>query len=392
MPRPVVFVNRYFHPDHSATSQLLSDLAFHLAARGWDVTVITSRQRYDDPAARLPRRETILGVRVRRAFSTTFGRGNLLGRAVDYASFYAGAFVALLGAVRRGSIVVAKTDPPLISVVAAIVTRLRGASLVNWVQDLFPEVAEAAEMRLASITRAPRNWSLRIAAVNVAISDGMASRIRAARARAVVQHNWADAAIVPVPPEQNALLEAWHAGPFVVEYSGNLGRAHDETTLAATARALGGEVSFVFIGGGSGMRSLGRQLNGVPGVQFLDYQPRERLSESLSAGAVHLVTLRPEFESLILPSKIYGVLAAGRPIVFLGSPHGDSAQLLRAHDCGLVVEAANADALARAILQLRDDHALRERLSRNALRAHQEYFSSPVALAQWERILEGVNA
>src|SRR5437868_5027237 len=139
----IVFVNRFFHPDHSATSQMLSDLSFHLAERGRRVEVVTSRQRYDDADAKLPPRETVRGVEVRRIWSTRFGRGFLPGRAVDYATFYISAFLALLRRATRDSTIVALTDPPLISVVAALAAMLRGAKLINWTQDLFPEVAEA---------------------------------------------------------------------------------------------------------------------------------------------------------------------------------------------------------------------------------------------------------
>lgn len=386
--RRVVFVNRYFYPDHSATSQLLSDLAFHLADRGWQVTVIASRQRYDDPSARLPRRDRVRGVDVRRAFSTSLGRTTLAGRALDYASFYAGAFIALVTSVRHGDIVVAKTDPPLISVVAAVAARIRGATLVNWVQDLFPEVAVAAGMRFAAITRGARDWSLRRANSNVAISDGMAERIRATGATAVVQHNWADAAIAPVERGANLLRSQYSGSDFIVEYSGNLGRAHDEVTIAAAVEVRP-DMDFLFIGGGSGMVELRKRLAGARHARFLDYQPRDALSESLSAGDVHIVTLRPQFESLILPSKIYGILAAGRCIVFLGSPHGDTAALVRSSDCGMVVD--NADALAAVLLQLKNDTALRSRLGMNGRASHESRFRADVALSRWEEILTRVN-
>ena len=128
----VHFVNRYFHPDHSATSQLLSDLAFHLASRGWEVLVTTSRQRYDDPSAQLPRIETLDGIDIHRCFSSTFGRSNLIGRSIDYATFYVSALASLVRRCQRGDVIVAMTDPPLIAVIAALAAMLRGARLVNW--------------------------------------------------------------------------------------------------------------------------------------------------------------------------------------------------------------------------------------------------------------------
>src|SRR5438105_10497246 len=111
--RRIVFVNRYFHPDHSATSQMVSDLAFHLAARGWSVGAITSRQRYGEASARLASRENVDGVDIRRIWSTRFGRHFLPGRIIDYATFYCSAFFAIRR--ERDAVVVAKTDPPLLS-------------------------------------------------------------------------------------------------------------------------------------------------------------------------------------------------------------------------------------------------------------------------------------
>src|SRR5688572_28796716 len=109
----LIFINRYFHPDHSATSQMLSDLAFALADRGHEVAVITGRQRYDAPTDTLPPRETASGVAIHRVWTTRFGRANLIGRTIDYATFYLTAGWRLWRLARPGDVVVAKTDPPM---------------------------------------------------------------------------------------------------------------------------------------------------------------------------------------------------------------------------------------------------------------------------------------
>jgi colanic acid biosynthesis glycosyl transferase WcaI len=139
--RRLIFINRFFAPDHSATSRILSDLAFDLAGAGREVHLVTSRQIYDDPKAALPGRETINGVDVHRVASTGFGRTALLGRSIDYVSFYQSVRRCLNDLVRPGDIVIAKTDPPLISIVARPVARRNGARLVNWLQDIYPETA-----------------------------------------------------------------------------------------------------------------------------------------------------------------------------------------------------------------------------------------------------------
>jgi len=372
--RRVLFVNRYFHPDHSATSQMLSDLAFHLAGRGWSVEVITSRQRYDDAAARLGRESIERGVVVHRVWSTRFGRSFLPGRAIDYMTFYLSAFLSLLRRARPTTNVVAMTDPPLISVVAALAAFLRRAPLINWTQDLFPEVAEALGMRTLRLLRGIRNWSLRRAVTNVALGTSMASRLP----NAVVIHNWADEALHPVEIPHDS---------FVVGYSGNLGRAHDAGTMLEAMRLLrdANDIAFVITGGGAQLARI--QAEKLPNVRFADYAPREQLSESLSSADVHLVTLNPSLEGLIVPSKFYGVLAVARPILFIGDPRGELARIIEGNDCGLVFAPGDAVSLAAAIRDLSRDRERGRAMGMRGRSLYDAQFAAPLALAAWERVL-----
>src|SRR6185436_14050695 len=176
-----------------------------------------------------------------RIWSTRFGRGSLIGRAIDYATFYVSALLAMRRRAKDGTILVAMTDPPMLSVVTALARR--NAIVVNWLQDLFPEVAEALGFRALRVLRGIRDWSLRRAKTNIVLGDLMASRVP----NAVVRHNWADADLHPIPRDASA--------PFTVAYSGNLGRAHDVATLRGAIRAMP-DVRFVFIGGGARFREL----------------------------------------------------------------------------------------------------------------------------------------
>lgn len=367
----IIFVNRYFWPDHSATSQMTADLAFHLAARGHEVEVITSRQRYDDPAARLPPREVERNVTITRVATTRFGRMLLAARALDYLTFYASAWLALL--VRRG-IVVVMTDPPLMSVAAMFASTRR----VNWIQDLFPEVAVALGVaRWSGFLRAIRDLSLRTARANVVLSDAMAARVPW---RAVVRQNWADEALHPVP----------HDSPtFTVGYSGNLGRAHEFATITGAMELLAKErnIRFVITGGGAQLAAVKQATASLGNVEFRPYAPREALSESLSSADVHLVSLQPELEGLIVPSKIYGILAVARPAIFIGSADGEIGNMLTSHDCGFTVAPGDALALAARIRELAADRARAAAMGRRGLALYEERFAPAIALAHWERIL-----
>jgi colanic acid biosynthesis glycosyl transferase WcaI len=376
----VIFINRYFPPDHSATSQMVGDLAFHLARRGVRVGVITSRQRYDDASARLPPREELQGVSVRRVWTSRFGRAFLPGRAVDYATFYLSALVAMLRLARRGTTLVALTDPPMISVVAALAAALRGATLVNWTQDLFPEVAESLGMRGMRVLRFARDWSLRRARVNVALGARMAERIRATGAPVVVRHNWAGADLHDAGRREGK--------PFVVAYSGNLGRAHEFETILAAMRELSDDegVRFLFIGGGAQWERVRRDAGA--NVEFAPYAPREALSESLSGADAHVVSLLPELEGLIVPSKFYGALAVARPVLFVGARDGELARIIQENDCGVVVERGDATGLAHAVRELARDRGKAEAMGRRGREVYERELAPRVALKHWEEILD----
>jgi glycosyltransferase involved in cell wall biosynthesis len=266
---------------------------------------------------------------------------------LDYLTFYLSAAWILLVSLKSGDIVVAKTDPPLISVVAAIVAKIRGAKLINWIQDLFPEVAGAIGVRgikrIEALLRLMRNWSLRSACKNIVIGDEMAKKVagEGVKPSAIqVIHNWADGrAIQPVDRDKNCLRREWNLqDSFVVGYSGNIGRAHEFDTILNAAEKLkdAADIVFLFIGGGAqrdGIQEEARR-RGLENIMFKPYQPREQLRLSLSVPDIHLISLQPSLEGLIVPSKFYGVAAAGRPTIFMAARTGKSRKFFGRHNAG----------------------------------------------------------
>ena len=261
----------------------------------------------------------------------------------------------------------------------------------------------------ANVLRPLRTWSLRSAAVNVVVGEGMAARLKALGVppeKIKVIGNWADRALIsPLPPNESALRQEWMPGDrFVVGYAGNLGRAHDiDTVLAAMTllheRAknapsdLAAKVMFVFIGGGAKRARLEREAlkRGLSNFRLRPYQPKELLRETLAVADVHLVSLNPQLEGLIVPSKFYGIAAAGRPTIFIGSRDGEIARILEENGCGFTVKPGDGEALTECILALAGDRDLCVSLGTRARVAFERQWDKEKALVGWEALLQAVG-
>ncbi len=398
--RKLIFVNRYYAPDRSATSQLLTELAEVLAQSGDYVAVVSSRQRYDAATAQLPSRELRNGVKVFRVWTTTFGRSSLFGRLLDYVTFYSSSFFLLLRMVRRDDYIIAKTDPPLMSVVAAGVVVLRRARLINWIQDLFPEVAVrlglGAVSRVEPVLRWLRNASLKRAETNVVLSDGMRDILISEGVpseRIVVISNWSDGKeIIPRPVRGNPLRGEWGLGDFfVVAYSGNMGRAHRFGALLDAAAALQGDegIRFLFVGDGAKRPEIEAEVGAraLRNVVFKPFQDRSILGMSLAVADIHVTSLAAPLEGLIVPSKVYGILAAGVPILHMGDPNGEIGAMVTRYDCGCAVSDNDHRAIVTYIEKMYADPVKRMEQGMNARRLFDERFDKSCAIAAWKKIL-----
>lgn len=354
----LVFLNRFYWPEEPATAQLLTDLAEELAAGGHDVTVITSHP--GQPGR--PLREFRRGVWIRRVRST---RSSGAGRILDFATFQLGALVTLLLTARRGDRVIALTDPPLLGVGAWLVGRLTGARVHHWVQDIYPEIAERLTGHAwLSILRPLRNLAWRHSAGCVVLDADMAAAVRAAgvaESQLTIMANWAPAGLEPQPVDAAAgLRRDWQLeGRFVVAYSGNLGRVHDLEPVLEVAEAMKADpsVAFVFIGAGPQRSALvaAATTRGLANVQFHPAQPRELLNTTLALGDLHLVTLLPGCEGLVFPSKLYGAIAVGRPVLVIGPASSELARTVTSRRIGAAFTRDEIPAIAAWIRSVRDD-------------------------------------
>jgi colanic acid biosynthesis glycosyl transferase WcaI len=396
----IVFFNRFFYPDTSATSQIVSDLAFHLAAQGDEVHAVTSFNAPDQALM-----EVVGGVHIHRVAPAATGPHTLLQRARAYLAYFRGARKLARRLIAAGDVAIVMTDPPMLSAAVGSIVRARGGKLVVWLQDVFPEIAREygiAGMRgpLGSLVMARRNKSLALADRVVAIGDRMADRVApllVSRDRLAVIHNWADGdAIRPIDNARNPLRESWSLERmFVVGYSGNLGRVHEFDTLVDAANILRDErdVRFLVIGRGPRLAYVKQRVSsaGLTNFVFQDHQRRESLGESLAASDVHISVLQPRFEGLVHPSKLYGIMAAGRPTIFIGDIKGETASILEQCKCGLSVAAGDAQALSRAILSLRDDAALRACMGGSARAGFDRLYTRHAAFSRWTDLVSALR-
>jgi glycosyltransferase involved in cell wall biosynthesis len=370
----ICFFNRSYWPDQAATGQLLTELAEDLVSlHGCEVTVVAGRPlhsaRADSGRIAGVERETHNGVAILRANGTCFRPRRFAGRVANYLTYCGSA--AFAGAnIGRPDVVVSLTDPPIVGLAARWAARRGGARFVFLCEDIFPEVAALLEdfhNPLVNRTLDRINRSLlRDADAIVALGDRMRRRLveekGADASRVSIIHNWADCEAITPGPKDNAFArEHGLADRFVLMHSGNIGMSQNLDVLVDAASRLTSKERLVvaIVGDGTRREALAADAKrrGLTNIRFFPYTPKERLHESFAAADTFLVALKPGIEGYIVPSKVYGILAAGRPYVAALDPSAEAAAIVRECGCGLLAKPGDPEALAAAIAAMHDDPA-----------------------------------
>jgi colanic acid biosynthesis glycosyl transferase WcaI len=381
-----LLINQFFPPDDAPTGQLLADVARALAAEGHSVTVVCSRTVYAGGGAN----PELPSVEVQRLSTTSFGHGTTF-RLAAYASFYVGAaWRALFGP--RPDVILTLTTPPLLSLVGSFVKLLRGTQHFIWEMDVYPDIAvDLGLFRRGAIpdrlVGALADFSLRRCDSVIVLGPCMRDRLIARGipdAQVTVAENWADGSLVsprPFPPNL----------PLTLLYSGNLGRAHDADTIAETMESLGNSARFrfVFAGGGPRRDRLAARCKAadVTNAFFLPYQDRHRLAEHLGSCHVGLVTQHPATCGSIVPSKIYPLMAAGRPFIYIGPAEATPARNIARFGCGWRIEPGDSAALTDLLESLAAQPELVAAAGARARQAFLRHYDTAHGVARILKIL-----
>ena len=381
----VVLLNQFFWPDTIATSQLLTDLAGPLAEEH-TVTAICGTPGVD--AANMGE-WTGPEITIIRTWSLAFGRSSYV-RLVSYLSYLAGTAWHGLR-LHRPTIYLTLTTPPVLPIVGSILSSLRGAKHVIWEMDVYPDIAtDVGFFRkhgiLDRMFGPPLDWSRRRAAAVIVLGEDMKARLIARgipESKIHVADNWADGKeITPV---------SFPEGPLVIHYSGNLGMAHETDTIAQLIRRLGNQHDFHFIFSGSGSKRPQLEAlckaEGLRNVDFRPYCSRAELGHSLAEGHIGLVTQLPETVGSVVPSKIYGIMAAGRPLLYIGPGNSTPARHIRRFVCGWHFEPGATDVLEELLQHLNKNRRLLREAGARARAAFDENFDRPIGVGRILKVL-----
>jgi glycosyltransferase involved in cell wall biosynthesis len=394
----ILLLNLYYPPDTSATAKMAATVAEALAAKH-EVTVVAGRPSYD-PAERRPWRvwqwERNGRVTILRVGSTDYPRFRMRQRVLNYLTYVALAAPRALFV--PCDVVLAMTDPPFEGIVGAFVALLKGKPYIYNIRDLYPDMALGGGLirpgLLARVWERLHRWALRRAKRVIVLGEDMRERIMAkgvAPARiAVIRDGTAIAPPGALAPElDNEVIRTIRGDfRFVLVHAGNLGFYGAWETLLAGAQGLEPDgIGLVFVGDGAERDQLVAQASGCKAVRFLPFFPASKIPSVLAAADAHVITVKRGLEGVVVPSKLYGILAAGRPVLVVAPAETDAARIVTRRGCGVAVDADDAAGMISAAQRMSRDRNWAQQLGEAARAAAPEY-NTRIELDNFVRLVE----
>jgi colanic acid biosynthesis glycosyl transferase WcaI len=397
----ILVLNLYYPPDTSATAKIAAAFLEPVAAKH-EVTLICGRPSYD-PTEKRPWRlwqsERMRGVTVIRVGSTDYPRTQMTRRVLNYLTYVALSIPRALFV--RSDLILAMTDPPFEGIVGAFVAMLKAQPFVYNIRDLYPDMALGGSIvepgLLARVWEMLHRWALRRATRVIVLGEDMRARIiskgvaldRVAVVRDGVELPPASSSACELDAEVIRTIRSGYR--FVLLHAGNLGFYGAWETLLAAARELAEDgVSLVFVGDGAQRSRLEAAAAGATNVRFLPFFPTHQLASVLSAADAHVVTIKRGLEGVVVPSKLYGVLAAGRPIVVVAPQQTDAASLAARDGFGVSADPDNSAELVAIVRTLLGDPRRLAAMGSAAQLAAARY-ARPKEALKFMQVLEDAN-
>jgi glycosyltransferase involved in cell wall biosynthesis len=393
----VLLLNLYYPPDTSATAKMAQTVVAALAEHH-EVTVLCGRPSYDPTERRgwkLWQTETINGVQIVRVGSTDYSRAQMKRRVFNYLTYVALAVPRAL--FLRCDVVLAMTDPPFEGIVGAFVALLKGKPYVYNIRDMYPDMAVGGSIVapgfLSRVWEKLHRWALRRAACIVVLGEDMRARILSkgvGPSHIEIVRDGADIEPENAPPplDSDVIKKIRGDSQFVLLHAGNLGFYGAWNTLIAGTKALKDKgVSLVFVGDGAQRAQLEATANGCANVHFLPFFPASKIPSVLAAADAHIITVKRGLEGVVVPSKMYGILAAGKPIVAVAPKETDAASLGERLGFSVCVDPDRPDEFATAVQNLMDSSGQLEKMG-NAARAAAPAYDRVKELQKFVQIID----
>lgn len=395
---------QFYPPDYAATGQLIEELAIQLGRFGIQVEVFTGQPGYAFRKASAPAKERLNRVLVQRSRASRLFPTQIRGKAINGLLFFIRGVLHILKNLGSGDILLLTSAPPFLPIVGYIAKLCFGIPYICLLYDLYPDVA--VELQVVS----SKNWVVKawnwinkkvwqkadgIVVLSSTMKDRVTAKCPEVSDKISVIHNWANPNwIVPIAKRNNWFALKYDlVDNFTVLYSGNMGRCHEMDTILEAARQLEDEsIQFVFIGGGAKRQICIEQVKklGLSNCQFLPYQDKQDLPYSLTACDLSLVSISPGMEGIVAPSKLYGILATGRPVAAICESNSYLRSLLSEANCGAAFSNGDADGLVQFIRRLACNRYLAEQMGTAGRRYLQSNFTPEIIAKQYSQVLSNV--
>lgn len=399
----ILIITPNYNPDLGPSAPLFTMLSENLVTRGHEVTVITAVPHY--PSGQVPpeyrgkwfRKSQENGVKVIRVGLPSVRRSSLPQRLMQFIAFQVGATLAGIGQSYDAVIVANPAIQVWLPFTWAV--QLRRKPAIFSVHDVYPEVGIKlgifkTKSQIAFVSWLER-FCLQHACVVRILSDSFRPGLKALNvpdSKMALVYDWVDTALIRPMPQDNPFSQQYGlCGRFVVMYAGNLGLSQGLENILGAAELLVGEqdIQFVFVGDGTGREALEAQSKqkNISNVRFIPFQSRAKLPEVLSSSQVSLVVLKEGIGTASLPSKIFSIMASERPIIISVDQESESCRLINRAEAGMWVPPDDPRQLANAIMALKQDAPLRERLGSNGRKWAEQNHSAQSAAAAFEKLL-----